>query len=204
MTFLIFISVWVLSFINDSDQGNWELRRNENGIAIYSRKLTDVSFKQIKVECELPGTTSQLLKILRDVPHHPDWVYATAKASLIKKKNENNYIYLTETDMPWPVADRDLVAETIIYPITKAGHLYVEVKSLPEYVPVNKDFIRIPFSEATWDIFPLPGNKLKITYTFSINPGGAIPTWLVNATVVTGPYNTFMKLRKILNESQEN
>ncbi|QMU27760.1 START domain-containing protein [Adhaeribacter radiodurans] len=201
MTFLVLISVWVFSLISYPDQEKWELRRNENGIAIYSRKLSDASFKQIKVECELPGTTSQLVQVLRDVPHHPDWVYATSKATLIKKKTENNFIYLTETDMPWPVTDRDLVVETIIYPIVK-GNLHIEVKSLPDYVPINKNFIRIPYSEATWDIFPLPDNKLKITYTFSINPGGSIPSWLVNASVVTGPYNTFMKLREILSKNQ--
>lgn len=201
MMFLVLISVWVFSFVNYPDQEKWELRRNENGIAIYSRKLSDASFKQIKVECELPGTTSQLVQVLKDVPHHPDWVYSTSKATLIKKKTENNYIYLTETDMPWPVADRDLVVETIIHPVVK-GNLRVEVKSLPDYIPVNKNFIRIPYSEATWDISPLPDNKLKIIYTFSINPGGSIPAWLVNATVVTGPYNTFMKLREILSKNQ--
>lgn len=202
MKFLIFISVWAFGLFNGLNQDNWELRRNENGIAVYTRKLSDASFKQIKVECELPGTTSQLVNVLKDVVHHPNWVYATQKSTLLKKKTDNNYIYYTETDMPWPVTDRDLVAEAIIYPVTKSGQLRMEIKSIPDYLPVKKGFIRIPYSVAVWEISPLPGNKLKINYTFSVNPGGSVPAWLVNASVATGPYNTFMKLRDILRKSQ--
>ena len=202
MKLLIFISILLISFIEKEDPGNWELRRNENGIAIYSQKQSNNSFKQIKVECELPGTTNQLISVIKDVPHHRDWVYASTKATILKKNTENNFIYHTETDMPWPVTDRDLVAETIIYPVTRNGQLRVEVKSRPDYLPVKKGFVRVPYSLAIWEVLQLPGNKLKVTYTFSIDPAGAIPHWLLNATITTGPYNTFMKLREILRKKQ--
>src|SRR5687768_5292809 len=187
MRLLVFTWICLFKFNFCFGQDNWELRRNENGIAVYSRKVGDVSFKEIKVECELRGTPAQLIRIIKDVPHHPDWVYGVKKANILKKKSENNFIYHTESDMPWPVTDRDLVAENTIHPVAKTGRVTMEIHSLKDYLPQNKGFVRVPYSEASWDILPVPGNKIKITYIFRVDPGGAIPAWLVNATIATGP-----------------
>lgn len=102
--------------------------------------------------------------------------------------------------MPWPVTDRDLVAGNFIHPPAKNGRVTIEVHSLKDYLPESKGYVRIPFSEATWDILPIAGDKIKITCIFRVDPGGAIPAWLVNATIATGPYNSFMKLCEILNQ----
>ena len=203
MRFLVFIIVWLWGIVPGSAQDNWDLRRNENGIAVYSRKVTNVSFKEIKVECELPGTSAQLVRIIKDVAHHPDWVYGVKEASILKKKSESNFIYHTQSDLPWPVADRDLVAENIIYPSTPNGRVIIAVHSLKDYLPKKNGYVRIPYSEASWDILPLPNNKIKITYIFRVDPGGTIPAWLVNATIATGPYNSFVKLREKLAVSQQ-
>ncbi|RDC63959.1 START domain-containing protein [Adhaeribacter pallidiroseus] len=201
MPFLIFIFVYIIKIASTFPQNNWELRRNENEIAVYSRKVTNVSFKEIKVECELRGTPAQLVRIIKDVAHHPDWVYGVKKATVLKKKSDTNFIYHTESDMPWPVTDRDLVAENKIHSVAENGQVTIEVHSLKDYLPEKQGYVRVPYSEASWDILPLPNNKTKITYIFRVDPGGAIPAWLVNATIATGPYNSFMKLREILNKS---
>ncbi|QNF33946.1 hypothetical protein HUW51_14890 [Adhaeribacter swui] len=198
MRLLVFIWVCLFKLSFCLGQDAWELRRNENGIAVYSRKVADASFKEIKVECALPGTPAQLIRIIKDVPHHSDWVYGVKKASILKKKSDYNFIYHTESDMPWPVTDRDLVAENTIHPMDKNGRVTIEIHSLKDYLPETKGFVRVPYSAASWDILPLPENKIKVTYIFRVNPGGAIPAWLVNATIAAGPYNSFMKLREIL------
>lgn len=179
-------------------QDNWELKKNEKGIAVYSRNLTNETYKQIKVICELPGTTDNLIKTIRDVAHYKDWAYLNRKTELLKKKTDNNFIYHTETDMPWPLTDRDMVIETTILPDKENDLLRIEVKSIPDYVPQKVNLVRIQYSLAVWEVKPLPNNKLKVEYTLSVDPGGSVPAWLVNATVATGPYNTFVKLREKL------
>ena len=201
MQFLVFTLVYILGMATTFPQNNWELRRNENGIAVYSRKVADVSFKEIKVECELPGTPAQLVRVIKDVAHHPDWVYGVKKATLLKKKSDADFIYHTESDMPWPVTDRDLVAESKVHPVSNNGLVTIEVHSLKDYLPAKIGYVRVPYSEASWEIVPLPNNKIKITYLFRVDPGGTIPAWLVNATIATGPYNSFVKLREILRKN---
>jgi hypothetical protein len=69
-------------------------------------------------------------------------------------------------------------------------------------MPPKKGFVRVPYSLATWEVIPLTKDKIKVDYVFRVNPGGAIPAWLVNIAATTGPYNTFVKLREIMSGDQ--
>ncbi len=179
-------------------QENWVLKKNEKGIAVYSRNMANEKHKQIKVVCELDGTTEKLLEIIRDVENYKAWSYMNKKTVLLKKKNDNNFISYTETAMPWPLANRDLVVETTIIPNSEEDLLRIEIKSVPDFLPKKPNLLRIPYSLAVWEVKPLPNNKLQVEYTLSVDPGGSVPDWLVNATEAIGPYNTFLKLRELL------
>ncbi|KAA3438385.1 START domain-containing protein [Rufibacter hautae] len=178
-------------------QSKWELQKNEDGIEVYTRQGADNNFKEIRVVCELPGTASQLVDLLKDVAHHSDWVYLNKKTELLKRKSENRLIYYTLADMPWPLTDRDMVVEAAFSPI-KNNQAHVEVKSIQNFLPQKKEFIRIPSSLAVWEITPASGGNIKVDYTFKVNPGGSVPAWLVNTTVAIGPLKTFQRLRKTL------
>ena len=178
-------------------QGTWELKKNENGIAVYTRKVKDEKFKEIRVVCELPGTTTQLINILQNIDDYKNWVYLTKEAYIIKKTNRST-IYYTKTDAPWPVEDRDLILELITEEAPGTKNLVIKAKSLPNYIPSKRDLVRVPYSMALWNVEPLPNNRLKIDYTFSVNPGGDIPAWLVNMSSTIGPYSSFMNLRELM------
>src|SRR5476649_2241360 len=68
-------------------QEKWELKKNEDGIAVYTRKLNNERYREIKVICEFKATAARLTKILQDVDHHSDWVYNTKDSHLVKRKN---------------------------------------------------------------------------------------------------------------------
>jgi len=182
-------------------QDNWELKKNENGIAVYTRKVKDEKLKEIRVVTELACTTAQLINVLQDINNYNKWVYFNKKTSLLKKTNES-LIYYTETEAPWPVTGRDLILELIIREVPGTQNLDIKVRSRPDYLPPKKDLVRVPYSLATWKVVPIAPNRLKVDYTFSVNPGGSIPTWLVNMAATVGPYNSFVNLKKLLAEGK--
>jgi hypothetical protein len=93
------------------------------------------------------------------------------------------------------------VIELTITPASATNPLTIIAKSIDGILPPKPHFIRVPYSVATWHVIPVPGNKIKIDYTFSLDPGGSIPSWLVNLTIATGPYKSFLKLGDMLNPS---
>ncbi len=46
-------------------QDKWELKKNENGIEVYSRQLAGGKLKEIRVVCELDATLAQLMAVYR-------------------------------------------------------------------------------------------------------------------------------------------
>lgn len=180
-------------------QDNWELRRNENGISIYSRRLDKIV--ELRLLTEFNTTSDNLIAQLENIPNYVNWVYGNKRTGIIKKISDHDIIYFTEAHLPWPIADRDLVVELTITPATATTPLIIIAKSIQGILPPKPHFIRIPYSVATWRVTPISSNKLKIDYTFSLDPGGSIPSWLVNMTITTGPYKSFLKLEDLLKSS---
>ncbi len=178
-------------------QGNWELKKKEDWIEVYTRTPIKGNLKEIRVVCDLDATEAQLIATLKDINDYTKWVYGNKKSSILKTVTPETIIYYTQAHLIWPIKDRDLVIQLNIDQ-SDPNQLRIIVKSIPQYIPVNKDFIRVPYSLALWNVTPIGENKLKVDYTFSVDPGGAIPSWLVNATMAIGPYNSFVKLRDAL------
>jgi hypothetical protein len=198
MSKLLFVLPLMLFFAaRGLAQGKWELKKNQNGIAVYTRTAVKGNLKELRVVCELDASEKQLIATLQDIGNYTKWVYGNKRSYILKTPNPETIIYYTEAHLIWPVKDRDLIVQLNIDQ-SDPKELKIVVKSLPQYLPVNKDFIRVPYSLALWNVTPVTENKLKVDYSFSIDPGGAIPAWLVNATMAIGPYNSFVKLKEVL------
>jgi hypothetical protein len=183
-------------------QENWTLRKDDNGIAVYSRMLSNEKYKEIRVTCEFNATAEQLIKILQDVNHHKEWVYKTTNSYLISKKNKDTLYYYSVIALPWPVSNRDAAVQLSIGRNHDDKNITIMVRSIPSLVPKKSNLIRIPNSLGTYMVTALPNNHIKIDYTLTVDPGGTIPAWLVNYTATVGPYNTFLKLKQLVERKE--
>jgi len=179
-------------------QDNWELKKSEDGIAVYARKLNNEKFKEIRVLCEFKSTTVRLMKVLKNVNHHKDWVYNTRVSYLIARKAHDTTIYYSEISLPWPVSNRDIIVQLSFEQDSVRKTLKIHARGMPGILPKKPNLVRVPYSLGLWNVTTLPNQSIKIDYTFSVNPGGALPAWLVNFTATAGPYNTFKKLKALL------
>jgi hypothetical protein len=195
-----FILILVLCFSQAYSQGKWELKKDEDGIKIFTRNAAKGDIKELRVVCELDATKAQLINTLENIEDYNSWVYSNKKSTILKMITPQNIIYYTQSHLPWPIRDRDLVVELNIVPTPEV--LNVQAKSIPDYLPRDSNYIRVPYSLAVWKVTQAPDNKLMVDYTFSVDPGGNIPSWIVNATLTIGPYNSFVKLREILKAQQ--
>lgn len=183
-------------------QEKWELKKDENGIKVFTRRLSDEKLKEIKVVTEMPGTPAQLVAVILDVPNHKNWVYGIQETRLLKKVNDNTIIYYNVADLPWPVSDRDMVLQLTVSKDPNTQYTSIRSKSLQDYLPHQKGKIRVPYSTASWKIVPLTEKSILAEYTFSVNPGGSLPAWVVNSVVTSGPLHTFTELRKVMANQQ--
>ncbi len=196
MKAFIFCILAVPSFLPVHDRNEWTLRREKDGINIYSRPSDYSKFNDIRVDMDVPGTVDQLAAIIRDVDTYTDWVYATRTAKMIRKVNENEFIYYAEVGTPWPATNRDYFADLKIT-INAANHsMCILTNGLKDYQPEKKDMVRVPMSKASWTVTTQSNKTIHLQYILQIDPGGAVPAWILNNFATKAPIETFTNLKK--------
>ena len=196
---IVFLWALVLSVLSGRapvyGQENWKLKSDRDGIAIFLRSLPDSKFKAVKVECELAASLSQLVTVILDVNTGDQWVYSTKSSVLLKQVSPSELYYYSEVNIPWPASNRDFIAHLIAVqdPYSKVVTIYGP--TVPNYVPVKNDIVRITQSEGKWVITPIGPHRIKVEYTLQVDPGGNIPAWLINLFAAKGPYESFKNLR---------
>lgn len=178
-------------------QPNCDLKRDVDGIRVYTCKEADEKFKSLRAEFELAQVTSTQLKdFLWDVGNYNTWQYNLMEASAIDSITENTMAYRALIDAPWPVDNREIVVKMVAQE-TPEG-MSIKVQTYPYSIAPPDGVIRVPYFNATWTIIK-NGNGLKLTYDLRIDPGGSVPTWLVNMAMADGPYVSFRNLKAQLN-----
>ena len=199
-TAVLFIAL--LSYSRLFGQEDWKLNTSKEGMSVYTKVFPDSKFKAIKVELSLEATLSQLVAVVMDVNTGVDWVYATKSSVLLKRVSPNEVIYYSEVKLPWPVHNRDFIAQlkAVQDPVTRVVTINGPV--VPDYIPVKKDIVRVSKSEGRWVITPIGKGRIKVEYTIRLDPGGDLPAWLFNLFVTKGPAESFENLKLQLKKPQ--
>lgn len=203
--FLLFIVFYFSSLIvwgqqpkSDNRQDTWKLEKDKNGIRVYSRHLQGSKLKEVKVNCDLNATLSQLVAFVSDIDHYKDAVYRVAEAYVVKRVSDREFYFYNETDISWPASNRDLVMHMIFQMDHPNRTLHIRGTNVPGMVPQKKGVVRIPHWRSLWTIREIAENKLHVEYVFSVDPGGELPIWLINALVAVGPYHSFSNMEELL------
>lgn len=177
-------------------QKEWTLKSNKDGIKVFTRTESTSGLKEIKVQCAVKASLSQMVALVMDVNAGVDWVYATKSSSLLKKVSASELYYYSEVEMPWPLTNRDFISHLSVSQHPETKIVTINGPTVPGYVPEKEDIIRVQHSTGKWVLTPAAGQQVYIDYTLLVDPGGSIPTWLVNLFATKGPTETFRKLKE--------
>lgn len=175
---------------------NWELKKVENGITIYTRATETSDYKELKAVFQIKSSMSSIIAILNDVEAYPEWVFRCETSKVLKKNSDQHLVRYQTVVAPWPVDNRDVVVEVKTYQDAKTKIVYQKVNALPDYAPQLKNHVRIREFRATWTLKPLKNGIVEVEYELLVNPAGAIPAWIVNMALVDGPYETSLKMKE--------
>ncbi|MBL7845209.1 MAG: hypothetical protein KF846_02610 [Cyclobacteriaceae bacterium] len=177
---------------------NCVLRKSEDEIKVYTCKSDNDRFKTLKAEFMVKNTTlEELENFLRNVANYPNWQYNMTSAEILKHHDDGTMLIRSEIDAPWPVDNRELIAQFSIKRFTEKDHVQFTVKTISTDHPEIKGLVRVPFSHAQWEVKKVD-NNINVLYTMRIDPGGSVPPWLVNIAMAEGPYISFINLKRQL------
>jgi hypothetical protein len=194
----ILLPLYLYTGLTVHAQKTWQLRKDQDGIRIYSRTTDSSRCDELKVETILPGQLSSLVAIILDFGNYPNWSFNNERASVLKKVSPSELYFYSLIHSPWPASDRDLIIHLHIRQDSSTRRLYISADENANYLPEKKGIVRVPMSVEHWIVTPLPGDQMKITYELRLDPGASAPAWLVNMFSAKGPFETFGHLREQL------
>ena len=172
----------------------WKLEKNKDGIKVYTRSAEGVAIKEFRAQTSVFCKIEELKSLLIKAENYPAWQANITTAKILKQaKSTEQYIYYT-SDLPWPVSDRDVVVNSKMS-TNKEGVVTFNITGAPKYVDHKDDFLRIEKIVAKWTLTPKKNGEIEVLQQVTADPGGNIPTWLVNMLIVDGPFETFTNLR---------
>jgi len=175
-------------------QDKWELQKSEDGIDVYTSVVKGSTYKKFKATTILNCKPMELVEILRRVEKYPEWIANCEKVELLKQDNTVQYHYI-ETELPWPFENRDMIYQ-LKYDIFDENNIQVSINGVPNYIDEKKGVVRMSEVSGKWLFKSISTNQTELVYVLHSEPGGAIPAWLANASVVDMPYNTISALNK--------
>jgi len=198
MVRIYLIALGCLVINNCIAQYTWKLEKEKNGISVYLSDVKGSGFKAVKVECTLAGTYSKLISVLTNIPQFGDWIYNNKSSMLLHQYTPYDFTYYSETHMPWPLSNRDVVIHVRIKTDSLPHFLSIAGTCEPTLIPDKSGKVRVTHYKASWKVKMPTAETIQISYQLEVDPGGSIPAWIANTFAEKGPYGTFSNLAALL------
>ncbi|MFI5218976.1 MAG: START domain-containing protein [Bacteroidia bacterium] len=180
------------------EENVWELRKNQDNILVYTRKVITSDFKEIKCLTRVHSTLSSIVKLLTDVDHYTDWIYNCNTATVVKKVNDAEIYSYQLFYVPWPADNRDIVSVVKVTQDKKTKIVTVLSDIVHGMMPEKKGVVRVKKFHSSYLLIPKDSGYVDINYEIGTDPGGIVPAWLVNMVIVKAPFNTQQMMNDLL------
>lgn len=183
-------------------QADWEFRKEKDGIRIYTRDVEGSAMKATRAETVFNAPVNNCISVLKDVDGFttlfPSCMYAE-KVSTSGDTVQTQYLRLKA---PWPVTNRDYAFRYVFRSGESKGAVKVVTECVPNAYPADKSYIRLDRGEGLWVFTPTQDGRTKLVYEFHGSPGGSIPEWLANSSVVDSPLGMLENFHRLVKEAR--
>jgi hypothetical protein len=194
----VFHSLLFLSFITHYIHAQeWSTEKDKNGVKVETRYIDGWNIKEYRATVFIETSLEKAVHAYKDPVERKKFYERAVLVSNLKEISENEIITYLHGKAPWPVQDRDNVTHsTFSKPDPKT--VRITMHSVPDFIPVKKDIVRIPKSKGYWLFKDMGNGKIKVVQQSVADLGGSIPDWVVNSTIIEGPYDTLLALKNLL------
>lgn len=202
LCFIVFLNMFSNLAVAENKAINWELKKSENGIQVFLRNTKNSAVKSFKGVMTVDGRLSSIVAVLEDIDSYPRWLFSCKSAKTLQQRSDTAVVNYIVTDMPWPVADRDSIVGASRSQNKSSKLIEIKLLAEPKLIPEVAGKVRIETMQGRWLLRPAGPGKINVIYEMTVDPGGNVPKWIVNAMSVDLPFNTLSGIREVMKEDK--
>ena len=173
----------------------WNFVKDKDGIKIYTRIEPDNTLKSFKGETTFHASFEKVCSMLGNAKNDDWWDKNISDIKMLGYEEDKFIQYYLIYNMPWPLTNRDLVAETRIVTDPLTGDRTFVAEPLFKVIPEKNDIVRINNYHQKWTVQPMAKGNVHVILEGFIDPGGDVPAWAFNLIVPETPLKAIRSLR---------
>jgi hypothetical protein len=168
--------VWIFS-----GSGNWEALSTEDGVTLYSQKVSGSTLERFKGVVKVHSSLRNLVALMtdpalcEDLGCH-DWkiIESSAGAASLTQYTTSQF------DMPFNLKTREYVSREVYSQDSRTKVIRYELTATPEKIADKSCCVRVKHMNNSWQYTPLPNGDVEVEYVMDMDEGGFIPDVLKN------------------------
>lgn len=199
------VIVWLLMPLSSTvfAQNDWELKRDEQGVRVFSREVADARFDEIRVETVVRNSSlDAVVAVLRDTPSNPEWVAHCEDAYVIEQISPTESIVYTRTDLPFPLRDRWVVSRSQWQQDPDTYQVSMRGRAVDREMSGEQSGVRVTDSRFSWQLTPMESGDIRIVNQTFLDPNTPIPSWLAQSFMFNGPLTTMQNFQDMIERPQ--
>jgi len=184
--FVLFLAGCLFLSVAAFSQNVWELRKDENGIRIYTRQKEDRKLLAYRIETQISGNLEEVYRQVIDFHGNKKYLDRIDTLRILEKKKDQQILIYMMFNVPWPFRDRDFVNRMLI----DVQEDTVRLESSPGRgeIPPKEGVIRMQEFSEYWVLAKKAENLTALSLQGYADPGGSLPDWVINLFVVQEPH----------------
>lgn len=195
---------WIIFLVALSSiaEAKEKLSIDKNGIKVWTSQATSAPILQYRAETVFDASMENVLGLMLDSKRAPRWMPYVNEIKVLQKPDaQGNMLTYMRLDMPFPLTDRDLIAQGKIFK-SKDGKVTIQNRGIKDNrYKSNLGLVRIDHYEGNWTFEQIAPSRVKVVATGYSDPGGNIPPSFVNTFAQQQPYQMFVKMQQQLKPS---
>jgi hypothetical protein len=177
----------------------WEFIKERDGIKIYTRSEENNPVKSYRGEADVRTNMAIISEVIGSIKSFEWWEENLSEIKVLAYEKEKYIRYYLIYDVQWPISDRDLCVQALITNDPVTGTRTVRATPIEGLVPEKPDLVRIKNYWQQWTMQPVGNGIIHLTLEGSVDPGGNIPSWLINMVITETPLKV---MRKVIEQVQ--
>ena len=175
----------------------WEEVLNKKSVTVWRSEVPGsplVKFRGVTHIKE--ASIKKIITVVTDLKRRTEWQSRCRTAHRIQEMAPDNIIGYYRLIGPFMVSDRDVVFDAVIYAVPEERTIQIDFKQTDHLAaPVKDGVVRMPMLQGYWRFHYLDATTTEVTYEVHADPGGWVPTWIVNRASKNLPFHSLNGLQ---------
>lgn len=195
-----FLSLLLFSFsltavVAQTPEIPWELRRNEDGIQLFTRPLAGSNLDEVKATVSLTGNIDSAFRFFADPIKSSATDPYISYIRVEKKETENDIYAYMIIRMPFFMKDRDMVVRS--RSTATANGYFISAEPAEDIVPLVAHLVRDNNFRTYVSLQRLTSDSFELTYKVNVTHSDA-PAGIANKTMITSTFERMKLLRNLI------